>query len=998
MTPFLRQPQRQGGCWVAAKRWVSLFLFALLFTHVGLQQPSWTKNPTKPADCFSCLRSFNAVLLQLYDRYVDPNKFDPQQMLLQALLAMERQVVPVMVQQQNSMVTLQVGTTKKQFDISWVASIWDVAWSLRSMVQFVDQHLPAQSDRGKAQQALANGLLSTLDDYCILLDPKQAADLNTRTKGEFGGLGIYIGFRDGILTVISPIEGTPAERADVQALDQIVKINDDSTINLSLDESAQRLRGKPGTTVTIQIKRKGQPKLLSKTIERAVIEIESVKYELLADNVGYIRIKAYDGKTSEKVRYALQTFRSDTNNQLKAAILDLRGNPGGLLSEAIRVVSPFLPQHELVVITQGSQPQDRREERVQTGPHDMQLPLAVLIDGGSASASEIDAGALKDHARAIIMGSEATFGKASVQLLHPLPDRSILKYTIARYQTPLGKNIDGVGIAPDVLLKPVFVDDKNSLQLFRSRLDDQKQQDNALCTQREAAPIEVTYVQKRQQKRDPKKDYQVQFARRVLVKAQGNANRAHLIDVAQQEAYEARQQQTKQLAAALKNFGIDWSSGQNSQLKVRLQQPLYRIKAGQKANIDIEAHNVGKDPIWQLHGVSSAFAEVFSGHEFIIGKLLPKAKRSWSSSFEVPISSLGYHDVIEIPFYNGSNKQLAKLNIPVEVRGLPRSRLASRFYINNAQGTSDGQLHPQETTHLVMWLKNVGKGSCKRPVVWLKDSGKSNLFVDKGRYVLDPLKPGEEAAVEFVFRLKEPAKAVDLKVQAYDETLGNGWTRQLHFDVATAQQPLTNLQQQQFARVATNTTLWPTLQHNSTALAQLKKGQLLRVQAGGDNLSKVLVRDHLAGFVANRDITLLPKGSKQSAVFNKAKETEKATTGIAYYVPAKFVFPGGAPNTLTTVAQYSLRFSVHSTPFLQDVVVFVDDKKQFFQSVAQKGPLQLPIEQTLQLKPGLNWITLVARHDTTDLQRQRFAVYVDDKNLFKRPPSPAKKAATQTAP
>lgn len=960
------------------RRSISFLLFIFLSTSVGLQQNSWATPSATPTTCFPCLRAFNAVLLQLHERYVDPAKFDPQKMLLQALLAMERQVAPVMVKQQDNSIEIQVGTAKQQFDTSFVTSIWHVTWALHSIVEFVDQHLVAQHDRNKAEYALVNGMLSTLDDYCVLLDPKQAQELNTRTKGEFGGLGIYIGFREGMLTVISPIEDTPAEKAGVKALDRIVKINDNSTINLSLDEAAQRLRGKPGTSVTISIKRKGQPKLLSKTIVRAVIQIESVKHQLLSGNIGYIRLKAYDGKAGQKVQQALQEFRNQTKNKLKGIVLDVRGNPGGLLSEAIRVVSPFLPQHELVVVTQGTQPQDRREERVRSTQHDTQLPLAVLIDGGSASASEIDAGALKDHARAIIMGTEPTFGKASVQLLHPLQDQSILKYTIAHYQTPLGKDINGVGIAPDVLLKPVFVDDKKSLQLFSSQLDDKKQKPISSCEPQTPPPLELTYVQEQEKKKDPHRDYQVQFARRVLIKAQGNSDRGHLLRIAQQEVAHAQQQEKKRLVASLKKLGIDWSSGQENQLQVRLTRPLGTITAGQTVTIRVEAHNTGKDPIWQLHGVSSAFSEAFAGHEFVFGKLPPQTKRFWEVPFEIPSASLGYHDVIEIPFHNGDEKQLGKLNIPIQVRGLPRSHLASRFFIDNPQGTSDGHLHPQETVHLVMWIKNVGEGTCQRPIVWLKDSGKSNLFVERGRHVLAPLKPGKEAVVRFVFRLKEPAEAADLKIQAYDDTLGNGWIRKLQFSVTPTQQKITDLaHQEKLARVLSPTAaLCPTAQCNRTPLAQLKKGQILRVQGQGDKTVKVLARSHLAGFVPTNDVTLLPKSSTE-----KYRILDQTPTHISYHVPAQFVFPHGKPKTLAFSPNYSLDVHVHSKPFLQDVAVFVGNKKQLFQSVEKAG-LQLPIKQTLRLEPGLNWITLVARHDETDVQRHRFTVYFDDKNLF----------------
>jgi len=290
-----------------------------------------------------------------------------------------------------------------------------------------------------------NGMTKSLDSFSTFFTPKQYESFKQETQGEFGGVGIEIGMEKGRPVVISPIEGTPAFKAGIKPGDVILEIDGEDTSNMSLIDVVQRIRGKVGTKVQLTIYRKGMEKPLKIELERALIRIESVRWTTLGD-VGYIKLSQFNEKASVQVEKALKEL---TSQRIKGVILDLRNDPGGLLSEAVNVADLFLPEGKLVVYTRGRNGETQKyfARRKPVVPDD--LPVIVLINKGSASASEIVAGALQDYKRAIILG-EKSFGKASVQNIIPLEDGSALKLTVAYYYTPLGRLIHNRGIVPDV--------------------------------------------------------------------------------------------------------------------------------------------------------------------------------------------------------------------------------------------------------------------------------------------------------------------------------------------------------------------------------------------------------------------------------------------------------------------------------------------------------------------------------------------------------------------
>ena len=307
------------------------------------------------------------------------------------------------------------------------------------------------------------GLLTNLDAHSSYLDEKHFKDLKIQTEGEFGGLGITVGQRDGALTVIAPMEGTPADKAGIKASDIILKINKQSTLNMTIDEAVNIMRGKPGTKIELTVVREGESKPLIVAIVRDIIKIESVyTRQIENENMLYVRVVSFDKNIVSDVQEAISK-----NKNFKGIILDLRNNPGGLLNQAVGLVDLFV-EEGIIVSQKGRVDSDNLEYKATKSGTLNKIPLVVLVNGGSASASEIVSGALQDHKRAVIIG-EKTFGKGSVQAVLPVVDNEAVRLTIARYYLPSGRTIQAEGVTPDLLIYPGEVPHKNNDQLLKEK-------------------------------------------------------------------------------------------------------------------------------------------------------------------------------------------------------------------------------------------------------------------------------------------------------------------------------------------------------------------------------------------------------------------------------------------------------------------------------------------------------------------------------------------------
>jgi carboxyl-terminal processing protease len=310
------------------------------------------------------------------------------------------------------------------------------------------------NDRDLLENAI-RGMLTGLDPHSAYLDREQFKELQVGTSGEFGGLGIEVGMEDGFVKVIAPIDDTPAQRAGVQAGDLIIRLDDTPVKGMNLGDAVKIMRGKPGTSIVLTIVRTGVEAPLKITVTRDIITVRSVRSRMLDDGFGYVRISQFQAKSADALLQAVQDLKKESGGSLKGLVLDLRNNPGGVLNGAVAVSDAFL-RKGLIVYTEGRVSDSRL--RFNATPNDVldDAPMVVLVNQGSASASEIVAGALQDQRRAIIMGSQ-TFGKGSVQTILPLSSGSAVKLTTARYYTPSGRSIQAEGIVPDILLEDLKV-------------------------------------------------------------------------------------------------------------------------------------------------------------------------------------------------------------------------------------------------------------------------------------------------------------------------------------------------------------------------------------------------------------------------------------------------------------------------------------------------------------------------------------------------------------
>ncbi len=304
-------------------------------------------------------------------------------------------------------------------------------------------------DQSEMIDSAINGALQSLDPYSAYMNPEIFKSMETDTKGEFGGLGIEVGMEAGVVKVISPIDGTPAEEAGIKAGDYIVKIDGVQVQGKSLMEAVKLMRGPVGSTIDLTIRRKGKKKALEISIKRKIIEVKSVEAKIIKENIGYLRLKAFNSNSSNQLVEKINSFEG--KNKPIGYILDLRNNPGGLLTQAINVTDFFLDYGE-IVSTKGRRLIESRRFFARKGDKVNGKPLIVLINEGSASASEIVAGALRDHKRAIILG-ENTYGKGSVQSIIPLSDGGGIRITVSKYYLPSGKSISEVGVSPDILVE-----------------------------------------------------------------------------------------------------------------------------------------------------------------------------------------------------------------------------------------------------------------------------------------------------------------------------------------------------------------------------------------------------------------------------------------------------------------------------------------------------------------------------------------------------------------
>lgn len=730
----------------------------------------------------------NKVLLQINEKYVDPTRINPDRMLAHSLDALQNRVPEVVitfdrdVDDNPTTATVQADSATKTFRIGKMASLWDMSFKLKEVFRFLQDNLTEREDLKFAtlEYAAINGILNTLDPHSMLLSPEIYKEMQTQTGGKFGGLGIVIGIRENFLTVIAPMEGTPASKAGIKTGDRIMRINDESTINMSLNDAVSKLRGDPGTQVTIGVARKGWSEPKEIEITRAIIKIESVESHMLAGKIGYVKIKNFQANTHTDLKKALDQLNRKSGG-INGLVLDLRNNPGGLLDQAIKVSDTFL-DHGTVVSTVGFGNKLRDESKATKRGTEPPYPMIVLVDPGSASASEIVSGALKNHDRALIVGNR-TFGKGSVQVIYELSDGSALKLTIAQYLTPGDISIQSVGITPDMQLLPVTVD-KKGVDMFISKritreadLDAHLDHSNVKNGDR---PLSVVrYLKEREPEPDFtkiddsdkfKEDFGIKFAQQMLRASQQVHERPKMLKTIEPALMKVADGQMTKISAALGKLGVSWQAGQSGRapsIKVEFgtAKPDNHVKAGDKLEMVAAVTNTGSQTIYRLRGVSECDNGIFDDREFAFGKLEPGQTKSWSTKVDVPKYHPTRSDIVKLNFGAMGADIDTKASMKVNVEGKKRPHFAFTYYLDETKGNGDGVLQSGESATLHLVVTNTGDGPAGKTTAYLRNLSEAALFLKSGREETEGIEAGKSSTFEFTFDVKKLAESSKLKVE-----------------------------------------------------------------------------------------------------------------------------------------------------------------------------------------------------------------------------------------
>ena len=767
------------------------FAFSIRFSERGFLFDSTTSSalasPAETADGYdlAALQTFNRVLMQLKDNYVEPERIDPARMLVHTLDRVQNSVPEVVaifndeLESQPTSVEVRVGQETQQFEIGAIESLWEMSFKIREVFEFIQQNINRDEiDLRDVEYAAVNGMLNTLDPHSVLLTPDIYADMQTENQGHFGGLGIVISIRDGALTVISPIDDTPAARAGFRAGDQIVKINDESTVNMPLDEAVGRLRGPPDTEVTVEVMRTGWTEPHSFNLRREVINIDSVSHESLGDGIGYISIRNFQANTHDDLMEALGTLEEE--GPINGLILDMRNNPGGLLAQAIAISDTFLSEGTIVT-TVGVGDQLREENAATRNTTQGDYPIVVLVNEGSASASEIVAGALKNHDRAIIVG-DTTFGKGSVQILYAFPDESALKLTVAQYLTPGDVSIQGVGIVPDIEMHAVTIDGEFIDLYAPERVVREGDLESALTSdfvEDGDRPSAVVKYYAEEEEIDPEAirdpdefelDFEIDFARQVLLACDEESDRPSMLSLANSVIDETAEEQLVEVQQRLRTRNVDWSAGANVIQPVRVETTMTpatgQVHVGDTIEFEVAVTNDGTRALHQVRAVSSSDHALFDDHELVFGRLDPGESATWTISVDVPVEEPSRYEQVEFHAFADMIDLGVEDETFIEVIGQERPRWGFTYWIDDSAGNGDGLLHEGEEIRFIMDVTNTGAGAAEETTVYIRNQSDAHVFLTQGRDTIEALDAGDMHRATFELEVRDGDENGEIELEA----------------------------------------------------------------------------------------------------------------------------------------------------------------------------------------------------------------------------------------
>ncbi|GAB4217154.1 MAG: hypothetical protein OHK0013_44380 [Sandaracinaceae bacterium] len=938
----------------------------------------------------------NRVLMQVVEHYVEPERIQPRRMLLGGLNAVQGQVAPVLVDYQDgaSTLTLQVDDARRAFRVDDVNSPWALSDRFRDIFAFIQENLHDEEvDLRDVEEAAVNGMLRTLDPHSMFLYAETYEDMRMSTRGEFGGLGIVISIRDGQLTVIRPMPGTPADRAGLHRRDRIVRIGEETTMNMPLQEAVDRLRGPPGSTVDVWVVREGEggwsdPRRF--TLERAVIHIESVEARMLGDGIGYISIDSFQGNTFDDMQRELARLHQQG---LRGLVLDLRDDPGGLLDQAVRVADAFL-ETGTIVTTESTDPEQRDEKMARREGTEPNYPMIVLVNGGSASASEIVAGALKNHDRALVIG-QTTFGKGSVQVLYDYDDGSALKLTIAQYLTPGEVSIQGVGITPDIELDPMTVDREemdltvDQRYLRESDLSSHLTNESAESGERAALTLRYylpseTRLALREAGPDAEEnvdedEFLLRFSRTLLARATRPGRRELLADAGPVIA-QMQEQELARAVAELARLGVDWSEGSDQgpspvSVEVSTVQPGSEGTAGQPFELRVRVTNTGTATLYRLRATTHSDYGLFNQRELVFGRLGPGETREWTTTLGIcelengqracrlPMDVQDRADGIRVDFEEAHGHAPPPAEIRTTVRGLPRPQFAYQIQVaDDVRGNGDGVIQRGEEGTIYVRVRNTGAGPTHETQANLRSLAGRGVLLHAGRFRVDDIAPGTERTVAFTFEVLEDFEgdSARLEVQVADVDLRESFTERIEVPIADDGPAPTVRRGSITAAVGASVYDRP----SGRVIGRIEGGPVtLPVTAEANGHVRVDIGEGRPGWIAAAEARGRGTGGHVALLLDHMPPRIEVET---------------PPALVTRDASIPIRALARDDQRVRDVYVYVGLRKVFYQSNRGAAtPTVARFETQVPLSPGINYVVVFARESDESISRRTFVVRRD---------------------
>lgn len=889
-----------------------------LGTNVPL---SASVRPAAAAYDLSQIPIFTKALYYVNNNYFDKTRIDPKRMLVGALDFLQRDIPEVLIdrypERDPRQVTMKVNGQQRNFSIEQVDSPWKLRSTMQDIFRFLQPNLQPVGPKEEARRLVevemtaTNGMLYTLDPHSILLDVESFKDMRTTTQGKFGGLGIVIEMdRKNRIAVKKPMPDTPASRAGIRAKDHIVRINSESTVNMTLQEAVDRLRGEVGAPVDVYIERQGQSGAKKFTIVRDSIRPPAIDPDPRVLSVpagpggspvkiGYFRIGNFSANTeSDLNNRALSLFERE---RVKGIIMDLRGNPGGLYDQAQKVADAFIESGVLVSMV-GVGGAQRKDEHA-TRDNEPKVPIAVLVNQFSASASEIVAGAIKNLERGIVIG-ETTFGKGSVQMLFditsPVPfgaknedDKLGLKLTTAQYLTPGDLSIQGVGVTPDIELVPLKIEKRDERATITLQASTHRRQESDYewhldhpSARRGTRPSEsIPYVwtppagynprtieedeeaaeddePEREEVDENRTDFLMEFARDLLAQAK-TSRRRELLGGSKAYFDKVRADEDKKLVVALEKLGVDWSAGPANTAPGQLQVSLApaagesKVAAGNTIKVRGTVKNLGSTTVHRARAVLKSDNLLFDENEMVFGKISPGASKTYDLTVRVPKSTLTRTDVIRAEVSAQGAVKANGAEMMLNVDGKARPLFAYTYQtVDDVSGNRDGQVQKGERVRLLVKVKNIGLGAALKTEAILRNGpGQEGILISAGRFDAKDLAPGAVKTFSFVYEVGSDFGGDDyqLELMVGDTILGESVTDKIRVPVV---KNASSIQTENGTVTTTrvDTALREAPAEGALVIGRAAKGATFKSTGRNSAFVRVELESDRAGFIALGDV------------------------------------------------------------------------------------------------------------------------------------------------